>query len=49
MAKYEKYAEYKDSGIVWMGNVPIHWTCERFKWLLTQILIFLRDQLVLVK
>ena len=36
MAKYEKYAEYKDSGIVWMGNVPIHWTCERFKWLLTE-------------
>lgn len=36
MAKYGKYAEYKDSGIVWMGNVPIHWTCERFKWLLTE-------------
>ncbi|MEG0343471.1 MAG: restriction endonuclease subunit S [Acinetobacter sp.] len=36
MAKYQKYAEYKDSGIVWMGNVPSHWTSERFKWLLTE-------------
>ncbi|WP_420001380.1 restriction endonuclease subunit S [Acinetobacter sp. LF10] len=36
MAKYQKYAEYKDSEIVWMGNVPSHWTSERFKWLLTE-------------
>ena len=36
VAKYQKYAEYQDSGVVWMGNVPIHWTCERFKWLLTE-------------
>lgn len=36
MAKYQKYAEYKDSEIVWMGNVPSHWTSKRFKWLLTE-------------
>ncbi|WP_019456810.1 restriction endonuclease subunit S [Acinetobacter sp. GG2] len=36
MSKYQKYAEYKDSEIVWMGNVPSHWTSERFKWLLTE-------------
>jgi type I restriction enzyme S subunit len=36
MAKYQKYAEYKDSEIVWMGNVPSHWTSERFKWLLAE-------------
>ena len=34
--KYQRYAEYKDSGIVWMGNVPKHWTSERFKWSLTE-------------
>ncbi|MBN6521235.1 restriction endonuclease subunit S [Acinetobacter pittii] len=36
MSKYQKYAEYKDSEIVWMGNVPSHWTSERFKWLLAE-------------
>ena len=36
VAKYQRYAEYKDSGIVWMGNVPKHWTSERFKWSLTE-------------
>lgn len=25
MAKYQKYAEYKDSGVEWLGNVPQHW------------------------
>ncbi|MBA4069067.1 MAG: restriction endonuclease subunit S, partial [Acinetobacter sp.] len=25
MAKYEKYAEYKDSGVKFLGQVPIHW------------------------
>lgn len=36
VAKYQKYAEYKDSGIVWMGDVPKHWVHERFKWLFTE-------------
>lgn len=25
MAKYDKYAEYKDSGVDWLGNIPSHW------------------------
>ena len=25
MAKYEKYAEYQDSGVEFLGQVPIHW------------------------
>jgi len=33
MAKYEKYAEYKDSGAQWLGEVPNHWGVEYSKWL----------------
>jgi len=25
VAKYQKYAEYKDSGVEWLGEIPIHW------------------------
>lgn len=25
MAKYEVYAEYKDSGVEWLGEIPSHW------------------------
>ena len=25
MAKYEQYAEYKDSGVEWLGDIPEHW------------------------
>lgn len=25
MAKYQKYAEYKDSGVDWLGEIPSHW------------------------
>ena len=31
MAKYEKYAEYKDSGVEWLGKIPSHWECKRLK------------------
>jgi type I restriction enzyme S subunit len=27
MAKYQKYAEYKDSGVEWLGEIPNHWDC----------------------
>ncbi len=27
-----RYAEYKDSGVAWLGEVPAHWSVERFKW-----------------
>ncbi|MCG6037274.1 restriction endonuclease subunit S [Acinetobacter baumannii] len=25
MAKYQKYVEYKDSGVDWLGEIPSHW------------------------
>ena len=25
MAKYQAYAEYKDSGVEWLGEIPCHW------------------------
>ena len=25
MAKYQKYIEYKDSGVEWLGEIPSHW------------------------
>ena len=25
VAKYQKYAEYKDSGVEWLGKIPSHW------------------------
>ena len=25
VAKYQKYAEYKDSGVEWLGEIPSHW------------------------
>ncbi|MCK4107723.1 restriction endonuclease subunit S [Acinetobacter radioresistens] len=31
MAKYQKYAEYKDSGVRWLGFVPSHWVVAGFK------------------
>lgn len=32
MAKYQKYAEYKDSGVEWLGEIPSHWaTCSLSK------------------
>lgn len=29
MAKYKKYAEYKDSGVEWLGEIPSHWEVKR--------------------
>lgn len=33
MAKYQKYAEYKDSGVEWLGKIPSHWKVTRLKFL----------------
>ncbi|WP_180111431.1 restriction endonuclease subunit S [Acinetobacter sp. YH12136] len=33
MAKYQAYAEYKDSGAEWLGSIPKHWSVEYSKWL----------------
>lgn len=35
MAKYEQYAEYKDSGVEWLGEVPSHWDTKPLKYLCT--------------
>ncbi|MBL8281977.1 MAG: restriction endonuclease subunit S [Acinetobacter junii] len=35
MAKYEKYAEYKDSGVEWLGEIPRHWDSKPLKYLCT--------------
>ena len=29
MAKYQQYAEYKDSGVEWLGKIPSHWTMSK--------------------
>jgi type I restriction enzyme S subunit len=28
----KQYAEYKDSGLPWLGQVPKHWSVQRTKW-----------------
>ena len=33
MAKYQKYAEYKDSGIEWLGDIPNHWAMSKLRYL----------------
>ncbi|ENJ1523273.1 restriction endonuclease subunit S [Vibrio parahaemolyticus] len=33
MGKYHAYAEYKDSEINWLGEIPSEWKIARFKWL----------------
>lgn len=33
MAKYEVYAEYKDSGVDWLGEIPSHWDLKSSKFL----------------
>lgn len=35
MAKYQQYEEYKDSGVEWLGQVPIHWGTKSLKYLCT--------------
>lgn len=32
MAKYKAYPEYKDSGVEWLGEIPIHWKMLRHKY-----------------
>ena len=31
MAKYQKYAEYKDSGVEWLGEIPSDWSILKLK------------------
>lgn len=32
IADLKPYAEYKESGLQWLGQVPAHWSVERIKW-----------------
>ena len=32
MDKYQKYAEYKDSGVEWLGEIPNHWEATQVKY-----------------
>lgn len=32
MAKYQKYVEYKDSGVEWLGEIPSHWLNTKVKY-----------------
>ena len=32
VGKYQRYAEYKDSGVEWLGEVPEHWTISKFNY-----------------
>ncbi len=32
IADLKPYAEYKESGLAWLGRVPGHWSFERTKW-----------------
>ena len=31
------YAEYKDSGLPWLGSVPVHWGVCRTKLILREV------------
>lgn len=31
MAKYKAYPEYKDSGVEWLGEIPVHWKISPHK------------------
>jgi len=33
MAKYQAYAEYKDSGVEWLGEIPSHWAMSKLRYL----------------
>ncbi|CAI1853512.1 restriction endonuclease subunit S [Serratia liquefaciens] len=35
MAKYKAYPEYRDSGVEWLGDVPVHWGSKPLKYLCT--------------
>jgi len=35
MAKYQQYAEYKGSGVEWLGQIPNHWEIVPIKYLAT--------------
>ena len=37
IADLKPYADYKKSGLPWLGDIPEHWSSERAKWLFTKM------------
>lgn len=37
MAKYRAYAEYKDSGLEWLGEIPSHWKIASLRFLVEAV------------
>lgn len=35
MSRYQAYPEYKDSGVEWLGDTPVHWKAKQLKFLCT--------------
>ena len=33
LEKYQRYSEYKDSGVEWLGEIPIHWVTNKLRYL----------------
>lgn len=33
VAKYQKYTEYKESGVEWLGEIPSHWFLKKHKYI----------------
>jgi len=40
MTNYQQYAEYKDSGVEWLGEIPKEWISIRLKHLLLESLVY---------
>ncbi|MBJ9571013.1 restriction endonuclease subunit S [Citrobacter braakii] len=37
MAKYKAYSEYKDSGVEWLGEIPINWSLKKAKYIFQKV------------
>lgn len=42
--RYQAYPEYKDSGLTWLGKMPIHWRLRKSKYLFKRMQRDLRPQ-----
>jgi type I restriction enzyme, S subunit len=36
IANLKPYAEYKGSGLSWLGQVPVHWVVRRLKYIVQE-------------
>jgi type I restriction enzyme S subunit len=37
MKNWQRYPEYKDSGVEWLGEIPKHWEVKKLKWLVSKV------------